>query len=172
MHIKLIEEKSSKAFWCISGQSIYDGDSTVGRKEWCFKPARLITTKNTCLFFIGKYHYMVDLLFVLFGCSCFAYAELVTCFLVWLNPNQSNRRSAVSECSLITVWKCCRQRTLTVGGSITVQLVVSSLTGLDYTKQQENTLIFVRWKTTESFPVKLETNRSMIFSPTVSIFCL
>ena len=35
-------------------------------------------------------------------------------------------------------------RTLTVGGSITVQLVVSSLTGLDYTKQQENTLIFVR----------------------------
>ena len=42
----------------------------------------------------GKYHCMADLLFVLFGFSCFAYTELETYLLVWLNPNQSNRTSA------------------------------------------------------------------------------
>ena len=34
-------------------------------------------------------------LFIFFGFSCFAYVELVTYLLVWSNPNQSNRRSAV-----------------------------------------------------------------------------
>ena len=50
---------------------------------------------------------MADLLFVLFGFSYFAFAELVTDLLVCLNPNQSNRRYSVtspyevSECSLV-----------------------------------------------------------------------
>ena len=33
-----------------------------------------------------------DLLFILFGFSCFTFAELVKYFLVWLNPNQSSRK--------------------------------------------------------------------------------
>ena len=43
----------------------------------------------------GKHHCTSDLLFVLIGLDGFAYAQLVTYLLVWLNPNQSNRRSAV-----------------------------------------------------------------------------
>ena len=43
----------------------------------------------------GKYHYMADLLFISYGLSCFALVELATDLLVWLNPNQSNRRSAI-----------------------------------------------------------------------------
>ena len=40
---------------------------------------------------------MDDVLFFcfLFGFSCFDYVELETYLLVWLNPNQSNRMSAV-----------------------------------------------------------------------------
>ena len=38
---------------------------------------------------------MADILFILFGFSCFAYIELASALLVWLNPNQSNRRSVV-----------------------------------------------------------------------------
>ena len=34
-------------------------------------------------------------LFILFGFSCFAYVELSTVLLVWSNPNQLNRRSAI-----------------------------------------------------------------------------
>ena len=43
----------------------------------------------------GKYDCTADLLFVLFGLSSFAIVELATAFLVWSNPNQSNRRSAM-----------------------------------------------------------------------------
>ena len=43
----------------------------------------------------GKYHSMTDLLFILFGLSCFAYVEWSTALLVCSNPNQSNRRSAI-----------------------------------------------------------------------------
>ena len=38
---------------------------------------------------------MVDLLFILFEFSCFAYVDLASALLVRLNPNQSNRRLAV-----------------------------------------------------------------------------
>ena len=31
-----------------------------------------------------------DLLFVLFGFNCFAYAEVVTNLLVWIQPNKSS----------------------------------------------------------------------------------
>ena len=57
---------------------------------------------------------MADLLFVLFGFSYFAFAELVTDLLVWLNPNQSNRRYSVtspyevSECSLVQLMESSR----------------------------------------------------------------
>ena len=38
---------------------------------------------------------MVDLLFYLFEFSCFDYVEFETDLLVWSNPNQSYRRSAI-----------------------------------------------------------------------------
>ena len=40
----------------------------------------------------GKYHDKADL----FAFSCFALVELSTDLLVWSNPNQLNRRSAVA----------------------------------------------------------------------------
>ena len=43
----------------------------------------------------GKFHCTADLLYILFWFSCFAYVEWTTVLLVWSNPNQSNRRSAV-----------------------------------------------------------------------------
>ena len=43
----------------------------------------------------GKYHCTADLLFILFGFSCFGYVELASALLVLSNANQSNRRSAV-----------------------------------------------------------------------------
>ena len=38
---------------------------------------------------------MADLLFILFGFSCFAYVEIETALLVWSNPNQLKRGSAM-----------------------------------------------------------------------------
>ena len=38
---------------------------------------------------------MADLIFILFGFTCFAYVELATALLVWSNPIQSNRRPSV-----------------------------------------------------------------------------
>ena len=60
-----------------------------------------------------------------------------------------------------------KQRTLTVGGSITVCLV-SSLTRLDLTKY-ENMLLFVYSEAVESNLVKLETSCTVILPPTVSV---
>ena len=45
---------------------------------------------------------IADLMLVLFEFSCFAYADFVTYLLAWLNPNQSNRRSAVLPLTLST----------------------------------------------------------------------
>ena len=45
--------------------------------------------------FKGKYYCTANLLFILFGLSCFANVELASALLVSLNPNQSNKRSAV-----------------------------------------------------------------------------
>ena len=59
---------------------------------------KLCTPENSQLLHKGKYHCMAVLLFVLFGFRCFAYAEFVTYLIVWLNPNQSNRRLAVQWC--------------------------------------------------------------------------
>ena len=42
---------------------------------------------------------MADLLFILFGFSCFAFVGLVTALHVWSYPNQSNTRS--TSCSVI-----------------------------------------------------------------------
>ena len=44
---------------------------------------------------LGKYPCMADLEFILFGFCCFAYVELETVLLVWSNPKQSNRMSAL-----------------------------------------------------------------------------
>ena len=51
--------------------------------------------ENTHLLRKGKYQCTADLLFDKFGLSCFANAELDKDLQVWLNPNQSNKRSAV-----------------------------------------------------------------------------
>ena len=40
----------------------------------------------------GKFYCMVGLMF---GVSCFSYVDLETVLLVWSNPNQPNRRTAV-----------------------------------------------------------------------------
>ena len=50
---------------------------------------------GSSLLFQGKYHCMSELLCFFFGFSCFSYVKLTTDFLVWLNPNQLNRRSAM-----------------------------------------------------------------------------
>ena len=57
-----------------------------------------------------------------------------------------------------------------LGGRITVQLV-SSLLRLDLTKE-ENMLFFVCSEAVESKLVKLETSRTVIFPPTVSVLML
>ena len=44
---------------------------------------------------------MADLLFIMFGFSCFAYVELTSALLVWTNPNKSNRKSAVPMVSVL-----------------------------------------------------------------------
>ena len=51
--------------------------------------------ENTHLLCKGKYQFTAVLLFVWFRFSYFACVELETFLLVCLNPNQSNRRSAV-----------------------------------------------------------------------------
>ena len=45
---------------------------------WTFRKTQ---AENTHFLRKGKYHCMADLLFVSFGFSCFAYAELVTYLL-------------------------------------------------------------------------------------------
>ena len=50
---------------------------------------------NTHLLHEGNYHCTANLLLYLFIFSCFAHVTLITCLLVWLNPSQSNRRSAI-----------------------------------------------------------------------------
>ena len=55
---------------------------------------RLGWPENTHLLRKGKYHSMADLLFDWLGFSCFACIELDRYLQVWLNPNQSNRKSA------------------------------------------------------------------------------
>ena len=62
------------------------------------------------------------------------------------------------------------QTTLTAGGRITVRLV-SSLTRQDLT-QKENMLLFLCSEAVESKLVKLETSRTVIFPPTVSVLML
>ena len=63
------------------------------------------TAENTNL--RGSITVRLDLMFILFGLSCFAYVER-TVLLVWSNPNKSNRRSAYCdtyafcECSVNT----------------------------------------------------------------------
>ena len=80
----------------------------------------------------GKDHCTTDLLFILFGFSCFAFVELAIPLLVWSNPNQSNRMSAVQgpfppmrECSLINPLKVIWQRS--VWNGISPTLVAPSL---------------------------------------------
>ena len=63
------------------------------RKEQNLLPLKFMTTTREHQL-KGKYHCMADLLFILFIFSCFSYVEMASALLVWLNPNQSNRRSA------------------------------------------------------------------------------
>ena len=59
--------------------------------------------KGNCLLLKGKYNCMADLLFILLGFICFAYAGRTTDLFLWSNPNQSNRMVSTShfgECSL------------------------------------------------------------------------
>ena len=54
-----------------------------------------IIPENTHLCCKGKYHCASGLLFDQLGFSCFVCVELDRDLQVWLDPNQSNRRSAV-----------------------------------------------------------------------------
>ena len=76
-----------------------------------------------------------DLLYYLSGLSCFTNIELVTNLLVFSNPNQSNRRSAVlqryspyevSVCSLFNEFGCQPNRNILLGPILA--LVVCQLT--------------------------------------------
>ena len=63
-----------------------------------------------------------------------------------------------------------KKRTLTVGGSVTVWLVVSSLTRLDLTKAENMSLLLCS-EAVESKLLKLETSRTATLLPTVSVLC-
>ena len=41
---------------------------------------------ETFVIFGGKYHCTDDLLFILFGFSCFAFVDFASALLVWSNP--------------------------------------------------------------------------------------
>ena len=61
-----------------------------------FSLLETLKAKNSLLLCKGKkYDCTADLLFTLFRFSRFAYIELTKDLLVWSNPNQSTRRSAV-----------------------------------------------------------------------------
>ena len=62
------------------------------------------------------------------------------------------------------------QRTLAVGGRITVQLV-SSLTRLDLTRKKICYFVFVPSEAVESKLVNLETSHTVILRPTLSVLC-
>ena len=97
---------------------------------------------------------MADLLFDLFGFSCFAYVELDTDLQVLANPDQSNRRSAVqlwyfpyevSECSLGEV-------------SPLLQLAGLQLDWFGLYQTKSFCYLFVCSKASDYKPVKLETS--------------
>ena len=52
----------------------------------------------------GKYHCTANLLFILFVFSCIGYIELATKFIVWSNPNQTNKRSAMLSVLCLKDW--------------------------------------------------------------------
>ena len=56
------------------------------------REGKVKTSKQRTLTLRGS---ITDLLFILYGFSCFAHVKLVSALLVWLNLNQSNRRSVV-----------------------------------------------------------------------------
>ena len=81
-----------------------------------------------------------------------------TVFELWTSVVGSNCRSANGAPN---------QRTLSIGGMITVPLV-SSLTGLT---RQENMLLFVCTETTESKQSKQEISCTAIPPPMLSVLC-
>ena len=90
------------------------------------------------------------------------------------HDNTLNRFAAqvsMQDWSPVFLLRIIDQRTLTKGRSISVQLIFS-LTGLDSPKQ-ENMLLIVSSKATESKPVKLETSCTVIISLTKeeSVLC-
>ena len=68
------------------------------------------------------------------------------------------------------IMKYIGQRTLTVGGRITVQMP-SRLTRLALTKK-ENMMLFVSSEAVESKLIKLETSCIVILPPMVSVLCI
>ena len=83
---------------CKTGDQLYSDASPNGECSLVvFTPWR-ITQQKTVIGAMKKKllsSQMADLLLILFGFSCFAYAEWTTVLLLLSNPNQSNRRSAV-----------------------------------------------------------------------------
>ena len=77
----------------------------------------------------GKCHCTADLLFTLFGFSCFAYGEWTTFLLVWLNPKQSNRRSAVEWNKYLRKQHCITKKNMNEN-FINYYLVHSAVYGL------------------------------------------
>ena len=90
-------------------QNVYSSVSKIILIELCPTKTRLCTGRrligpnenpnqeNTLLLCKGKYHCTTDLLFHMFRFSRFAHVESTTDLLVWSNPNQSNRKSAVRK---------------------------------------------------------------------------
>ena len=96
---------------------------------------------------------MADLLYILFGFSCFVYVELATTLLVWSNLSQSYRRSAYGEfsptqlsgfnwghqCLWTFTWVPANLRPFnqnTHSKGTDHSLAGLNLTGMDYTKQK------------------------------------
>ena len=95
------------------------------------------------------------------------YAIRKVFILLGKKPNIKNKVHLVT---LATTYFCsifgCNQRTLTVGGSITVQLV-SSLTSVKLTNEG-NIILFVCSEAVKCNLVKLETSHTVMLPPTAA----
>ena len=116
--------------------------------------------KRTLSYFVrvSEYHCASDLLFDLFGFSCLAYADIVTCLLFWFNPNRSNRMSVLqwyfpirskSVCCLVKVyleqWRCHNMKEVSLAAELDkVEALTRCLAGSSaQLKIKRSQLVFV-----------------------------
>ena len=86
-----------RKFWpsCPDASSHWQGTHYMSTELLRRRSLMFAQSDNTHLPRKGKYHCIADLLFDWLGFSCFAYVEFDTDIQIWLNPNESNRRSPV-----------------------------------------------------------------------------